>query len=193
MVNNMQVEFHRTGERRYSVVVHRDGLPSLKMVSAPGFDLLMPHDMLHFVVEKELGLKRGIFGQLAVGGTAGTFHPTEPATLDDRTNKRRHRSIKERGKKLLEKGQSDSAQSERATYICLYDWLSNSSNPDAKIRAADMKDTARSILNLMPESERKLLNDKFLAQIRHHLDKLSSQWSALQIGQYMMVEWLHQK
>ncbi len=80
-----------------------------------------------------------------------------------------------------------------ATYICLYDWLSNSSDPNMKIRAADMKDTARSILNLMSESERKLLNNKFLATVRPHLDKLSSQWSALQIGQYMTVEWSHQK
>ncbi len=189
----MQVEFHRTGERRYSVVVHRTGLPSLRMDSAPSFDLLMPHDMLHFVVEKELGLRKGIFGQLAVGGTAGTFHPTQSAALDARTNSRRRRSIKERGKKLLEAGQLDCAQSERATYICLYDWLSNSSDPNMKIRAADMKDTARSILNLMSESERKLLNNKFLATVRPHLDKLSSQWSALQIGQYMTVEWSHQK
>jgi hypothetical protein len=189
----MQVEFHRTGERRYSVVVHRNGLPPLRMDPAPGYDRLMPHDMLHFVVEKELGLRRGIFGQIAAGGTSGTFHLTQSATFDDRTNSRRRRSVKKRGKKLLEEGQLDSAQSERATYVCLYDWLSSSSNPDIQIRAADMKDTARSILNSMSESERKSLTNKFLAKVRSHLDKLSSQWSALQIGQYMTVEWSHQK
>jgi hypothetical protein len=69
----MQVEFHKTAERRYAILIRREGLPDLKMDPAPGFDPLMPHDLLHFLVEQELGLRRGIFGQLAHGATAGTF------------------------------------------------------------------------------------------------------------------------
>jgi hypothetical protein len=54
----MQVEFHRTGERRYAAVINRDGLPPLRMDCAPGYDSLLPHDLLHFLVEKELRLRK---------------------------------------------------------------------------------------------------------------------------------------
>ena len=64
---------NRTAERRYSIVVLREGMDPLHMESAPGFDPLMPHDLQHFIVEQELGIKLGIFGQLAAGGTAGTL------------------------------------------------------------------------------------------------------------------------
>lgn len=37
----------------------------VEMNRAPGYDPLMPHDLLHLIVESELGLTRGIFGQLA--------------------------------------------------------------------------------------------------------------------------------
>jgi hypothetical protein len=165
------------------------------MNPAPGFDALMPHDLLHFVVEKELGLRRGIFGQIADGGTAGTFHMVEqPSAISNgKTNSRRRRAVKERGKKLLEKGQTDCERSERATYICLYDWLSNSSQPDIKSRAAEMKDNARSVFNSMPDAERKSFDDKFLAGIRTQLDKLSRQWSALEIGEFLTLEWSPRK
>lgn len=177
------------------MVVLRDGLPPLQMNPAPGFDALMPHDLLHFVVEKELGLRRGIFGQLADGGTAGTFHAGEQAGAKSggRANSRRRRAVKERGKKLLEAGHEDCARSERATYVCLSDWLSNSAKPDVRERAAEIKDGAQSVLKSMPESERKAFDDKFLAAVRAQLDKLSAEWSALEIGQFLTVEWSPQR
>lgn len=191
----MRVEFHRTGERRYAVVVRRDGLPPLQMNPAPGFDALMPHDLLHFVVEKELGLRRGIFGQIADGGTAGTFHLAEQsgAKSDGRANSRRRREVRQRGKKLLEKGHDDCARSERATYVCWHDWLSKSAKPDVRGRALEMKDNAQSVLGSMPEAERKAFDDKFLARVRAQLDKLSGEWSALEIGEFLTVEWSPQK
>ena len=76
----MTLVFRRTGQRRYAVEVQRPGLPDLEMNPAPGYDPLMPHDMMHLVVEAQLGLTRGIFGQLAAGGTAGTFHLATKAT-----------------------------------------------------------------------------------------------------------------
>ncbi|QWC86622.1 hypothetical protein KLP28_08115 [Nocardioidaceae bacterium] len=73
----MQVRFERTGERRYAVVILRDLHGDLRMDPAPGYSDLIPHDLVHLVVEDELGLRDGIFGQLAAGGNAGTFVPTE--------------------------------------------------------------------------------------------------------------------
>jgi hypothetical protein len=51
------------------------------MNSAPGYDDLMPHDLQHFIVERTLGIRNGIFGQLAHGGSAGTFHTKTLAKL----------------------------------------------------------------------------------------------------------------
>ena len=64
----MEVHFRRTGERRYAVIINRKDLPIVEKDPAPGFDPLIPHNLMHLVVESELGLSRGIFGQLASGG-----------------------------------------------------------------------------------------------------------------------------
>ncbi len=69
----MQVVFRRTGPRRYAIDAHRGSYPDVGMDPAPGYDPLMPHDLLHLVVEAELGLTHGVFGQLAAGGDASTF------------------------------------------------------------------------------------------------------------------------
>ena len=70
----MKVHFIRSGERRYGMRIEREGAPVLVMDPAPGFDPDLPHDMVHFVVEAALGLKTGVFGQIAAGGDAGSFH-----------------------------------------------------------------------------------------------------------------------
>ena len=185
----MKVEFHKTGERRYAVVVLRDGLPELRMNPAPGFDALMPHDMLHFLVEQELNLRLGIFGQIAVGGTAGTFHPAPAEKSDARADSRLRRKTARRGKKLLKENTDDCAQSERATFICLYDWLAHATDEKLRARAREMKANFDSILTLMNEDERQMLNKEKLTAIRRRMDELSRRWSALQVDQFMTLEW----
>src|SRR6478735_11232413 len=77
----MRVRFVRTGERRYEVRVERDLATDLVMSPAPGWSDLAPHDLVHLVVEHRFGLRDGIFGQIAAGGNARTFVPTqEPRT-----------------------------------------------------------------------------------------------------------------
>jgi hypothetical protein len=189
----MKVEFHRTGEKRYAFVAHRDGLPPFRMDPAAGFDALMPHDMLHFIVEKKLKIRRGVFGQIAEGGSAAAFLPGEASATNKKENARIRRDIKRKSRKLANEGQDDCAQSERATYICWHDWLAHSSNAAHRNRAAEMKDTAQSILGGMPAHEKKALNEEFLAKMRLQLEKLSTEWSALEIGQFMTAEWTLQK
>lgn len=185
----MQVEFHKTGERRYAMIVLCGDLRVLEMNPAPGFDALMPHDLLHFLVEQELNLRRGIFGLLALGGTAGTFHNKPSETSNSRTDSRLRRKIKKRQKNLLKEGSNDYLQSERATFICLYDWLSHSEDEKLRVRAGEMKEMADSILGQMTEPERKMLNKEKLAEIRRRMDELSGRWSALQVNQSMILEW----
>jgi hypothetical protein len=161
----------------------------LQMNPAPGFDALMPHDMLHFLVEQELGLEHGIFGQIARGGTAGTFHNAPSENANSRADSRLRRKTARRGKKLLRENTDDCAQSERATFICLYDWLAHSADAKLRARAAAMKITFDGLPGQMSDSERAKLNKEKLAAIRSRMDELSAQWSALGVNQFMTLEW----
>jgi hypothetical protein len=82
------------------VEAKRESFPDLEMNPAPGFDPLMPHDLMHLIVEAVLGLKRGIFGQLTAGGDAGTFH----TALDSKAQRRIAVRTRKRGRKLLQEG-----------------------------------------------------------------------------------------
>ena len=73
----VRVSFDKTGRRRYGVTVERRQAAAVAMHPAPGYDDWLPHDLIHFLVEREVGLRDGIFGQLAAGGDAHTFVPTE--------------------------------------------------------------------------------------------------------------------
>lgn len=115
----MQVEFRRTSRRSYSVKVSCDQSPPVEMNPAPGFDPEVPHDLLHLIVESELGLRRGIFGQVAAGGSAGTFRKQLSSTLTPRQSARIRRRTAKRDKKLRIEGRDEAAQSERATLLCL--------------------------------------------------------------------------
>jgi len=185
----MQVEFRKTGERRYAVIIHRDNLPNLEMNPAPGFDPLIPHDLLHFLVEQELGLKNAIFGQIAVGGTAGTFQPKPTESKHTRTDARQRRKINKKGSKMLRNGTDECAQSERATFYCLQNWFENSTDIELRARAETMKATAQSVYGTMTESEKLRLNKDKLAEIRRRMDDLSRRWSALTVNQSLMLDW----
>ena len=174
----MRVQFHKTDDRRYSVVILRDGREPLRMRTAPGNDPLMPHDLQHFIVEQELGIRLGIFGQVAVGGTAGTFH----GDTNDRKAKRR-------GKNLSRAGRDDSARSERATYVSVFNWLVASANPSLQRRAADMKDAVNSTLALMNAGERRSFDARTVARICARMELLSQQWAATPVGDCLELQW----
>jgi hypothetical protein len=159
------------------------------MNPAPGYDELMPHDLLHLVVEAQLGLRRGVFGQLAAGGDAGTFHPSFQAQETSRATARARHRLKARGKKLLREGRDESAQSERATYICWYEWLARSKSNDRRKAALAMSQQAKQVRAVAPPMELRAFSERKLEEICQHLDELSSHWSRLEVGQSMAVGW----
>ena len=180
--------FRRTGQRRYAVDAQRPGFPDVVMNPAPGYDRLIPHDMMHLVVEAQLGLTRGVFGQLAAGGDAGTFHV--PAKDESSRELARIRNrVKERGRKLLREGRDESVRSERATYICWYEWLARSTSSDRKKISHAMAQQARQVRDLVNATELRALNERKLDEICKHLDHLSSHWSSLEVGQSIAVRW----
>jgi hypothetical protein len=159
------------------------------MNPAPGYDPLMPHDLLHLAVESELGLRRGIFGQVAEGGHAGTFHPVPSSGENRREAARRRRRASRRGGKLLREGRHEAAQSERATYICLYEWLARSADPERRKLAVQLAPQAKQVRDLQPPAESRALSEDFLARVCARLDELSARWASLDIGQSFTVEW----
>lgn len=109
----MKVTFTRTAERRYKVAVEGPGLNSSEMEPAPGYDARLPHDMAHFVVENTLGLSGGIFGQLAAGGDARTFHAAD--------NQVRRKTAR-RGKRIAAANRNDAMLSEAVVAIACNAW-----------------------------------------------------------------------
>ena len=185
----MIVVFRRTGQRRYSVVAKRSSFPELEMNPAPGYHPLMPHDLMHLVVEAQLGLTRGVFGQLAAGGDAGTFHRNVEPRETPRHAARVRNRVKARGKKLQREGREESEQSERATYICLYEWLARSQSSERATLARSMTRQAIQVREVASTPELRALNRKKLDEICTQLDKLSFRWSNLKVGQSMSVRW----
>lgn len=184
----MVVTFVRTGERRYGVRVAVEGRPVMEMSPAPGFDPLMPHDLQHFIVERELGIDGAIFGQLAAGGTASTFHAAA-GPADARSAARERRKRDRKSTRLMAGHQEDCARSERATYVCWHDWLSHAEDPALRAKARTMQATAQSILAGMAEAERAMYTPAKLSEIRSVFSRLSERWSMLETGESFTEPW----
>jgi hypothetical protein len=170
----MDVEFRRTGERRYSVIVHHRGSPPVEM-GGPGYDPLMPHDLLHLLVEQELGLRHGIFGFLAAVGSGTRMRRAKL--------RRRENGLLRRG------GRDDGPRSERATYVCLYEWLRRSVDPERRKRAAAMTLDAEHVRNGLPDDERAALSEPVLARVCARMDDLSARWARLRVGDSFTLAW----
>jgi len=126
----MKVTFTRTRERGYSVSVEGPGIDPGRMDPAPGYHPRLPHDAAHFIVENELGIQGGIFGQLAGGGTANTFSSSEG---------RKQRKVRKRGKELAKANKKDALFSEQAIYAAQSRWEKHDIIPDTKIPTKDIQ------------------------------------------------------
>src|SRR5882762_10654509 len=116
----MKVTFTKTGERRYRVSVEGPGVVAAVMEPAPGYDPRLPHDMAHFVVENELGIAGGVFGQLAQGGHSRTFRP-----LGEHSGK-----VARRGNRVAAANRKDAILSEQAVWLAWRVWTNELSELD---------------------------------------------------------------
>ena len=180
----MEVQFKRTGERRYAITIFREGDSTIEMSPAPGYDPIMPHDLAHLIVEKEIGLRRGIFGQIAAGGNAGTFHIVNSANGNKRDVARLRRKVARRGEKLLREGRDESAISERAVYVCLNEWLSRSTGPGRKKLAVQLPGQDKQV-----SDDSDPLTSEVLDRICASLDWAGEQWAGLEIGESFSIMW----
>jgi hypothetical protein len=129
----MKVTFTKTAARRYRVSVEGPGVVPSWMEPAPGYDDRLPHDMAHFVVENELGITGGIFGQLAQGGHARTFHTED---------KQRRRKLGRRGNRIAAGNRDDANLSERLVWLAWQTWTNDVSNA-SQVKGISTQDIKR--------------------------------------------------
>jgi hypothetical protein len=157
----MLVTFTRTAERRYRVSVEGPDVVSSYMEPAAGYDSRLPHDMAHFVVEDELGIAWGVFGQLAEGGNAGTFQPIgEPPRA----------RVAKRGRRLVRVHRNDAMLSERLVGIACHIW--NNGVPSA-----------------MPVATTEGVTADDMRRVCRAFDAVSTVWSKLGVGESMTLAW----
>ena len=176
----MEVVFRRDGARRYSVIVLREGLPP-QVVGGPGYDDKMPHDLQHFIVERELRIEHGIFGFLAAGGEA-SGDPHEVG----RAASRRRRKARRRDQRMKRRGaRAEGDASEHAAGFCWFEWLRRSRDP----RAATIAESMATTVSKMAEDAQRRYGDEALARVCACMDELSAKWSRLAIGESFTEVW----
>jgi hypothetical protein len=172
----MDVTFRRTGERRYAVVVRVGDGPDQVMDPAPGFDPHIPHDLVHYVVEAELGLTRGVFGRAARGG--GTFTPTasDRSARDQARARRKQRRREASLRHVDEQREDDLVTSERLAAVSDLFW---------RRRHGQLPDVSRPAPSstLSPEDARRV--DRVVAR----LEQLASLWNRLPVGGELVFTW----
>ncbi|MCW0197487.1 hypothetical protein [Sphingopyxis sp.] len=182
----MKVHFIRSGARRYAMRIERPSGPMLVMDPAPGFDPDLPHDMVHFVVEAVLGLKNGVFGQIAAGGNAGSFHIGGPEGADARSHRRAARKQAAKGAALIKAQGREGELSELAAFLFDIGWRSRT-RADSAAQQAALGEAARTRATLGDEERARL--DARQADIFAAFDAVSKAWRGLKIGEALVLEW----
>lgn len=181
----MKVHFIRSGARRYSMKIERAAAPTLVMDPAPGFDPDVPHDMVHFVVEAALGLKSGVFGQIASGGDAGSFRLAD----DDLAAKDRQRAARKqvaKGARLVKMQGREGELSELAAFLFDVDWRSQARADSAAQRAA-LGEAARTRASLNADERARI--DAARPRVFADFERLSKAWRALRVGEALVLDW----
>ena len=173
--SRMRVIFRRIAERRYAVVVEVPGEAARTMSPAPGFDDHIPHDLVHYVVEAELGLEAGVFGRAARGG--GTFYAAETATNSrEQARRRRKQARREQAMRRERAHEEQLATSERIASLCDVAW---------RRRHGQRPDPA--FWN--PSSSVSPLDAARVARVVSRLDQLAPLWNQLPIGGELALTW----
>ncbi|WP_447762336.1 hypothetical protein [Sphingopyxis panaciterrae] len=183
----MKVHFIRSGEHRYSMRIERGKGPALVMDPAPGFDPDLPHDMVHFVVEAALGLKTGVFGQIAAGGNAGSFRvETADGEMSAKERQRAVRKQGVKGAKLVKAQGREGELSELAAFLFDIDWRSET-RPDSAAQRAALGEAERTRQSLSADERARI--DAARPTVFEAFDRLSGQWRALRPGAALVLEW----
>ena len=164
----MKVSFAKTAPRRYGVFVQRDRAPEMMMNPAPGYDDNLPHDLLHFVAEAEWRLDGAIFGQLAAGGDASTFWPSDKSLIA--------RAMRDRKRRKRRAGKPKGRRSEVLAHILEHAWRARHGREHLPRDWEEQLEAAR-------------VSKDRLERVVDQLDELAVRWNSLHLGERMTLEW----
>jgi len=172
ILDGMEVTFERAGERRYATVITLPGRHPRRTDPAPGFDEHVPHDIVHYLVEAELGLSHGVYGRAAAGG--GGFIASTETPGDPRRRAREQRRLKKREAALASADPGDMARSEYIAGLCDLAW---------RRRAGAATPTWADRRPIPPEEH------PVVERILHHLDEIAPLWRAVPVGGALTFTW----
>ncbi|WP_206337305.1 hypothetical protein [Streptomyces sp. Z26] len=160
----MDVTFTKGPGRSYSVAVRREHGPALAPRGGPGHHPYLPHDLVHFVVEAEAGLRGGVYGRLAAG-ELGFFWPADPA---ERAGARR----REKARRPTPRASADMGRSEELAGACLMLW---------ELRRGQRTSLPPWLAGWTP--------DPLAERIAARLDTYADRWHALPDGGSLTLDW----
>jgi hypothetical protein len=161
----VDVTFRKLPGRRYSMSIARDRGPVLAPRQGPGYDDYLPHDAVHFLVEVEARLARGVFGQIAAGRN-NIFWAADPA-------ERRHQARLEKKKKPTPSEYADMTSSERLASLCQPLW---------QLRAGHRAQPPDWLTLDSPPSP-------LVERILGRLDEFAARWRRLPAGGSITLTW----
>lgn len=168
----MRVTFRKTHQRGYAVDISRMRAEDLTMNPAPGYDDLLPHDLVHLLVELHWELRDGIYGAVAAGGNAGTFR-----LADGRPRKESVRAHARAARRAARaRGGCDMVRSEHLAGVVHAVWNARRNGT----ALPDWYPRARSACGAT-ESE--------IETAVQEAEALSQRWRQVQVGQAMAVDW----
>lgn len=168
----MRVTFRKTHRRGYAVDISRDHAEDLTMNPAPGYDDLLPHDLIHLLVELHWDLPDGIYGDVAAGGNAGTFRLSEDRPRDETA---REWSRKARRSRHRRSG-ADMNRSERLASVVHSRW-------NAATHGTPLPEWYAGNVEASGATETEIAGAIQKAQ------ELSARWQKVQVGQGMTIDW----
>jgi hypothetical protein len=158
------------GERSDWVEAHRaDGSVARENVPHKG---PLAHDLVHYVVERELGFDRGFWGLVAAGNG--------PQQISEMAKAAGHASAKRAERPDAHFVQA--IQVERIVESFEAELWSQGTDNDA-LRAMAHAGCDQSLV-LFPE-----LGDEAIERARAHLTSLADQWASLSIGESLTLDW----
>jgi hypothetical protein len=169
------VTFTRSTGSRYGVDVVRESGPPARLRVIKMDAEWLPREIAHFLVEREFGLKLGIFGQLAAGGDAGRFW----AAPADRNSRLAHRSHR-----LQVTGRGDLRRSVALVAWCTAAWEVETGRRAAGPRDPGPYDGPWPLLDVAA-----VPRDQVASAVRCLTAAAAVDWNELQPGQRVSFEW----
>ncbi|NEB76045.1 hypothetical protein G3I40_12545 [Streptomyces sp. SID14478] len=162
----MRVVFTKGPGTGYWIAVHRETGAALAPRNGPGGHSYLPHDLVHFLVEAEAGIKRGVYGRLAAGDN-GLFWPADPAERNKAARRRKSKPTQP-----TPQARADMARSEALAASAVAVW---------EVRHGH----AKTLPAYVSGDELPPVIDRIMARF----DDYAQRWHALPVGGSLELDW----